>query len=201
VLYLRLKLPFIIVLFKKYTDIEITEGIRKQDDRILNWLYDNYYRIVKDHVMKNSGSTDDVSDVLQDAIIILFEQITENKLNLTTDLKGYFFGIVKNIWSAQLRRKQKTTELIIDQPDESESEELNYQLLERIVSRAFTQLKSDQQLVLNLFSEGKTYSEIALNMDLKSEEYARRKKYLSKEALMDLVKEDPEYHEYLRFLK
>jgi hypothetical protein len=38
-------------------------------------------------------------------------------------------------------------------------------------------------------------------MDLKSEEYARRKKYLSKEALMDLVKEDPEYHEYLRFLK
>jgi hypothetical protein len=31
--------------------------------------------------------------------------------------------------------------------------------------------------------------------------YARRKKYLCKEALLDLVKEDPEYQEYLRLQK
>jgi RNA polymerase sigma factor (sigma-70 family) len=189
------------VLFKKYTDIEIIAGIRNQDGRILNWIYSNYRKIVKDHVMKNSGSEDDVSDVLQDSIIIIFEQISEDKLNLTTDLRGYFFGIVKNVWSSQLRRKQKTTELIIDQQDDYEFEETNNQLLERIISKAFTLLKEDQQLILNLFAEGRTYEEIAIRMGLKSEEYARRKKYLSKEALMDLVKEDPEYHEYLRFIK
>lgn len=196
-----LKLPSNIVLFKKYTDIEIIEGIRKQDDRILNWLYDNYFRIVKDHVMKNSGTEDDVSDVLQDSVIILYEQILDNKLNLTTDLKGYFFGIVRNIWSAQLRRKQKTTELVSDHPDDDATEESNNQLLEKIVSRAFTKLKPDQQTVLSLFAEGNSYEEIALKMNLKSEEYARRKKYMCKEVLMELVKEDPEYYEYLRFLK
>jgi len=62
-------------------------------------------------------------------------------------------------------------------------------------------LKSDQQMVLNLFSDGLTYEEIAEKMNLKNEVYARRKKYLSKEALLDLVKEDPEYQEYLRFQK
>ena len=198
---MRLTLPSNIVLFKKYSDIEIIEGIRKQDDRILNWLYDNYYRIVKDHVMKNSGSDDDVSDVLQDSVIILYEQILDNKLNLTTDLKGYFFGIARNIWNSQLRKKQKTTELVSDYPDDDGIEESNNLLLEKIVSRAFIKLKPDQQAVLNLFAEGISYEDIALKMNLNSEEYARRKKYMCKEALMDLIKEDPEYHEYLRFLK
>jgi RNA polymerase sigma factor (sigma-70 family) len=188
------------VLFRKYSDIEIIEGIRNQDDRILNWLYDNYYRMVKDHVLKNSGSGDDVADVLQDSVIILFEQITENKINLTTDIRGYFFGIVKNVWNSHLRKRQKTTILITDHPDDDGSDDYNNQLLERILTRAFTKLKPDQQIVLNMFAEGKTYEEIAHNLDLKNEEYARRKKYLSKEALMDLVREDPEYHEYLRFL-
>jgi hypothetical protein len=38
-------------------------------------------------------------------------------------------------------------------------------------------------------------------MNLKNGVYARRKKYLSKEALIELVKEDPEYQEYLRYRK
>jgi RNA polymerase sigma factor (sigma-70 family) len=187
-------------LFKKISDINIIIGIRNQDDKVLNWLYDNYFQSVKNHVLSNSGSIEDVSDVFQDSIIALYNQITEDNLNLTTDLKGYFFGIARNIWSAQLRRNQKTTDLKIDLPDES-TEEQSELILERIISRVFQRLKSDQQMVLNLFSDGLTYEEIAEKMNLKNEVYARRKKYLSKEALLDLVKEDPEYQEYLRFQK
>jgi RNA polymerase sigma factor (sigma-70 family) len=187
-------------LFKKISDINIINGVRNQDDNVLNWLYDNYFQSVKNHVLSNSGSIEDVSDVFQDSIIALYNQITEDNLNLTTDLKGYFFGIARNVWSAQLRRKQKTTDLVIDLPDET-TEDQSDLVLERIISRVFQKLKSDQQMVLNLFSDGLTYEEIAEKMNLKNEVYARRKKYLSKEALLDLVKEDPEYQEYLRFQK
>jgi RNA polymerase sigma factor (sigma-70 family) len=188
-------------LFKKISDIDIISGILNQDDKVLNWLYDNYFQSVKNHVLSNSGSDEDVSDVFQDTIIVLYNQITENVLNLTTDLKGYFFGIARNVWSAQLRKKQKTTELEIDIADEEENEEQYDPLLERIISRVFQKLKPDQQMVLSLFFEGLSYSEIADKMDLKNEVYARRKKYLCKEALLELVKEDPEYQEYLRFQK
>lgn len=188
-------------LFKKFSDITIIEGVRKQDDKILNWLYDNYFQSVKSYILKNSGSVEDVSDVFQDSIIILYKQITDENLNLTTDLKGYFFGIARNVWSAQLRKKQRTTELDIDIAEEDEMEEINNHALERIVSRAFQKLKPDQQTVLNLFSEGYSYEDIALKMNLKNEIYARRKKYLCKEVLLELVKSDPEYQEYLRFLK
>jgi RNA polymerase sigma factor (sigma-70 family) len=187
-------------LFRKISDAKIVEGIRLQDDVILNWLYDNYFAAVKNHVLRNSGSVEDVSDVFQDSIIVLYKQITEENLNLTTDLKGYFFGIARNIWSAQLRKNQKNTELDIDIADD-DPEEYADPLLERVVSRAFQKLKPDQQQILSLFSDGYSYEEIAAKMDLKSELYARRKKYLCKEALLGLVKEDPEYQEYLRLRK
>ena len=188
-------------LFKKISDIKIIEGVRNQDNEILNWLYDNYFQSVKKHVLNNSGSDEDVSDVFQDTIIILYNQITEDNLSLSTDLKGYFFGIARNVWSAQLRKKRKTIDLEVDPAEEEDSEEQYDPILERIVSKVFQYLKPDQQMVLRLFSDGHSYEEIAVKMNLKNEVYARRKKYLCKEALLELVKEDPEYQEYLRFLK
>ena len=188
-------------LFNKISDIDIITGVRNQDDKVLNWLYDNYFQSVRNHVLNNSGSDDDVSDVFQDAIIVLYNQITEDKLRLTSDLKGYFFGIARNVWNSQLRKKQKTIELEFDLPDEEETEDQSDPTLERIISRVFQLLKPDQQMVLNLFSDGLSYEEIAAKLNLKNEVYARRKKYLCKEALLELVKEDPEYQEYLRFQK
>jgi RNA polymerase sigma factor (sigma-70 family) len=187
-------------LFRKITDARIIEGIRQQDDFILNWLYDNYLPVVKNHVLKNSGSTEDVSDVFQESVIILYKQITDENLDLTTDLKGYFFGIARNVWSALLRKNKRNTDLNIDLPDD-DPEEYSDPLLERVVSRAFEKLKPDQQLILRLFADGHSYEEIAREMNLKNELYARRKKYLCKEALLDIVKEDPEYQEYLRLQK
>jgi RNA polymerase sigma factor (sigma-70 family) len=188
-------------LFKKISDKSLVEGVLNQDDKTLNWLYDNYFQTVKNHVIKNSGTSDDASDVFQDSIIILYSQIRDNSLNLTTDLKGYFFGIARNIWSSHLRKKKDTEELDTDQiadSDESDSSDL---LFERIISRAFQKLKPDMQEILNLYSDGKSYEEIAVKMNLKNETYARRKKYLGKEALLEIVREDPEYQEYLRFMK
>jgi predicted transcriptional regulator len=79
------------------------------------------------------------------------------------------------------------------------SDEVTDNNLERIVNRAFRLISPDMQCVLTLFSEGASYEEIAEKMNLKNETYARRKKYLAKEALIEKVKEDPEYQEYLRF--
>jgi len=184
-------------LFRKISDTALIEGVRQQDEKILNWLYDNYHQTVRHHVLKNSGSDADVSDVFQESIITLYRQISENELKLTSDLKGYFFGIARNIWSSQLRKKARNTEIEFDPPDETSDEDSGNPILERIINRAFQKLSSDSRTILTLFSEGFSYPEIASKMSLKNETYARRKKYLSKEALLELMKSDPEYKDYL----
>lgn len=188
-------------LFKKISDKNILEGIRQQDSKVLNYIYDHYYQTVKNHVTKNRGTDDDVPDVFQDTIIELYKHVLEDNFTLTTDLKGYFFGIARNIWNAHLRYKKRTVGIETDIAEEAESDELFDLVLERIMSRAFQKLKPDCQTVLTLFSDGYSYEEIAGKMKLKNEIYARRKKYLCKEALIEIVKEDPEYQEYLRLLK
>jgi RNA polymerase sigma factor (sigma-70 family) len=184
-------------LFRKLSDKEIIEGIRNQDSGVLNFLYDNYFQAVKNHVLRNSGSEDDVSDVFQETVITIYQKITDGTLNLTSELKGYFFGVARNIWSSELREKKKTEELTRDFPEEEEDN--NDPVFQRIMARAFSKLKPDCQEVLRLFYDGKTYQEIAVKMNLKNETYARRKKYLCKESLMELVRQDPEYIDYLRF--
>jgi RNA polymerase sigma factor (sigma-70 family) len=187
-------------LFQKLTDKSIIEGIRLQNENVLSYLYDHYYQTVKNHVLKNSGSNDDVSDVFQDTIIALYQQVSENNFNLTSDLKGYFFGIARNIWKAQLRQKKRVSELNIDVAEEDDSNYSSDPALERILSRSFQKLKPDYQTILTFFYDGLSYEEIAIRMNLKNETYARRKKYLSKEALIEIIKNDPEYQEYQRFL-
>lgn len=183
-------------MFRKYSDSELIEGIRKQDEKVLNWLYNNFLQTVRHHILKNSGNEHDVADVFQETIIALYRQITEDKFSLTTDLKGYFFGIARNIWGAQLRRNIRNTALDMEIPDEDGPDENKNLILERIISRSFSKLQPDFQQILRLFSDGLSYEEIAGHMNLGSEAYARRKKYLAKEALMVIVKEDEEYNDY-----
>lgn len=182
-------------LFRKYSDSDIIEGIRRQDNTILTYLYDAYFEMVRDHLRKNSGSDEDVYDVLQESIVVLYKQVTGGELKLTTDLKGYFFGIARNIWNTMLKYKSRTTQLDYDMVEDSDQSEAGDALLERIVARSFSMLKEDCQMVINLFSEGYSYEEIARKMGLKNETYARRKKYLCKEALMEIIKTDPEYQD------
>ena len=182
-------------LFKKYSDSDIIDGIRRQDSRILTWLYDSWYEVVRDHLRKNSGSDDDVYDVLQETVVILYKQVTGENFNLTSDLRGYFFGVARNVWNTQLRYRSRLTSLETDPVDFAETEEASGATLERIVMRSFALLGEDCQMMLNLFTEGFSYEEIARKMGLKNESYARRKKYLCKEALMEIIKTDPEYQD------
>ncbi|MBE0675775.1 MAG: RNA polymerase sigma factor [Bacteroidales bacterium] len=185
-------------MFKKYNDKSLIEGIRLQDSRALKYAYSTYYPMVKNHVIRNSGDNSDVEEVLQESIIVLYRQIQSNEIKLTTDLKGYFFGIVRMVWNNMLRQKQKHTDLDIDITDENAIEYENDKvLLERVVARAMSRLKPECQQVILLFSQGVDYEEIALKTGLKSGEYARRKKYLCKEMLMDFIKSDPEYRDHL----
>ena len=182
-------------LFKKYSDSDIIDGIRRQDNKILTYLYEAYYEVIRGHLKKNSGSDDDVYDVLQESVVILYKQVTGEGFRLTSDLKGYFFGIARNLWNTQLRYRSRVTTLDVEPADTDESEDLTNATLERIVTRSFALLKEDCQMVLNLFSEGCSYEEIARKMGMKNEAYARRKKYLCKEALMEIIRTDPEYHD------
>ena len=182
-------------LFRKYSDNDIIDGVRRQDNRILSYLYDSYYEMIYDYVRKNNGTEDDVSEVMQETVVILYRQVTEGEFSIRSDLKGYFFGIGRNVWIAQLKHRSKLVSIASEPADASSAEDIDRATLERIVARSFALLAEDCQKILTLYGDGLSYEEIANRMGLKNAVYARRKKYLCKEALMEIIKTDPEYQD------
>ena len=187
-------------MFKKHSDKKLVEGLRKGDDKTLNYLYQNYFSTVKSHILKNSGTEDDAYDVFQDTLMVVFKKFQHNGVELTSDLKGYVFGVARKLWSNQLRTKKEVrVNNEADVIDDYELEKLLDIPIEQIVQRSFIKLPQDYQKVLTMHLEGLDYDLIAKKMGYKSATYARRKKYLCKEELIRIIKADPDYKDYEEF--
>ena len=183
-------------MFNKHSDSNLIEGIKKGDSKSINYLYESYFGVVKAHILKNSGNEDDAYDIFQDALMVLYKKIQVNHIVLSSDLKGYVFGVARNLWNNQLRKMKKFTDLDKDIADDLEIDKLLDIPIEQIVQRSFLKLKPDSQKVLTLHLQGYDYSQIVSEMSYKSEAYARRKKYLCKEELIAIIKADPDYKDY-----
>jgi len=181
---------------RKHSDKKLVEGLRKGDNKTLNYLYQNYFSTVKSHIIKNSGTEQDAYDIFQDALMVVFKKFQHNGVELSSDLKGYVFGIARKLWCNQLRTRKDTIDYEKEIMDDVELEKLLETPIEQIVQRSFLKLPKDQQKVLSMHMEGFSYDKIALEMGYKSASYARRKKYLCKEELVKLIKEDPEFNDY-----
>lgn len=188
-------------LFSKYSDKKLIRGIRRREDDTLKYIYSAYYDMVRDLVLKNGANISIVPDVFQESIIILYKQIRAGDFELSTDLKGYFFGIARMVCSNIMREKRRFSSMESEPLDDTPSHYDNSALyMERIAARAMAKLSADCREVIELFLEKVSYSEIAQRLGLKDENYARRKKYLCKEALMELIKSDREYGDYQSLL-
>ncbi len=178
---------------KKHSDKKLIEGIRKGSDESVNYLYDSFFDIVKSYVLKNSGTVDDAYDIFQDSLMVLFKKTQSNHIEPGTDIKRYIIGVSRNLWHEQLRKRKKDENIEPELTDEFNPFDLLDTPLEQIVQRSFLKLKPECRKVLEMSIMDKDYSDIARAMDYKSGEYARRKKYLCKEALLKIIKSDPEY--------
>ncbi|MCD4770313.1 MAG: RNA polymerase sigma factor [Bacteroidales bacterium] len=164
-------------MFKKHSDKQLIEGLKKGDAKTLNYLYDSYFSTVKVHVIKNSGTEDDAYDIFQDAMMVAFKKFNANNFELTSDLKGYMFGIARKLWSNQIRLKKDQIDITEnDFPDDFDIEKLLDTPIEQIVQRSFLKLKKECQKVLTLNMQGTDYEIIAKKMGYKSGSYARRKR-------------------------
>jgi len=93
------------------TKERILAGIRNGDERVLKYLYDKHYSMIRSLVLQNSGSEDDVQDVLQDGIIIFYEKALDSKFKLTSEVNSYIYSVCRNQWLKTLRARFKKSNI------------------------------------------------------------------------------------------
>lgn len=92
-------------------DQELLDLIRQGDEEALKYLYRQNYSMVRKYVIENSGTLQDVDDMLQDAVIAVWKNVSKRDFKLTSQLSTYFLAIVKNLWLKKLRKNKREVDL------------------------------------------------------------------------------------------
>ncbi|WP_282080496.1 RNA polymerase sigma factor [Aquimarina algiphila] len=180
-------------------DQVIIAGIIEGDERILTCFYRDNIRYIQGYILRNYGNLEDVEDVFQDALVVLYQKLRSGLLEIRVPIKTYFYGICRNLWRNRLKKKEK---LIIDDGQNRFEEGINDPLIanienqerEHLYRKYFQKLSADNKKLLYLFFEGKSMKEISIITGY-SEGYTRKKKFEAKRQLLKMIEKDPMYEE------
>jgi RNA polymerase sigma factor (sigma-70 family) len=139
-----------------------------------------YYPVVKKYIRANSGSAAEAEDIFQEALLIYWERMKTPGFELTSSRETYVFGICKNLWYAELKKKGRMPlqgqELLPDASFQSEENPEEEKI--KKAQQAIEFLEEKCRLILNLFYHHKaSLAEIARKLKMVSETAARNQKF------------------------
>ncbi len=177
-----------------YGDARILQLIRSGDENALVELYRSNRRSITAFVTRNSGSTDDAEDMLQEALIVLWERVRSGRFEPTAAISTFVYATVRNMWLRKLaasRREVRGDEDPDGQPDAGASP------LEAMIGDEQAALIRDaldalgepcRTLLLLFYWDELSMEEIAGRMGFANAETAKSKKYQCKKALESLLR-------------
>jgi RNA polymerase sigma factor (sigma-70 family) len=89
------------------TDLELLDGLARNDRKAVEELYEQHYRMVQSFILNNNGSPDDARDVFQEAMILLYEKTQTGNFDLTSKLKTYVYSVCRRLWLKRLQQLQR----------------------------------------------------------------------------------------------
>ena len=182
---------------RKNDDQKLVDGIREGRKKTLREIYEVYFPIIKNHILRNSGTEDDAKDVFQDAMMAIFQNVSDTEFELTCQFKTYIHAVSSNIWKNKLRKKRNEPGMVStdvhDIPMEEMQDAVNKIELFELYRRKFTHLSVSCQKLLKLFLSGVDMKQIAKHFSFASVSYAKKRKFQCKQKLIELIESDHDY--------
>jgi len=127
----------------------LLKKLKEGDSKAISLLYE-YFPVVKNYIVKNSGSDSDAKDVFQEALIILYKKLQSNNFEFKSKVETFVFGISKNLWFEELRKRNKSSKFLSD----------DYLKYDNLIKNHFAEEKKYEQMDLILINLGEKCAEI-----------------------------------------
>ena len=157
-----------------------------------------YFPVIKNMVVANKGDNEEAKDIFQEALLIIYDKITNNDFNLTCSFKTFLYSVSRNLWHEQLRYKKKFLRKFKDYDTyvdvEAEIDNLAYEIItDYLFYKHFFSLTASCQEIIKMLLNKISSKEIVKSMGYGSEDYANKRKYQCKQILFKRIKNDPLY--------
>ena len=178
-----------------HSDQIYLDGLANNDSAIIQSIYKKFVPKVVSFIRNNSGDEDQAQDVIQEVMILLFNQAKANKLQLTCPFDAYFFLLCKRKWLNELKKVANKGVTIDD--DVTSTNEPTEELLaqtevfeekQQLFDLMFQKLGDKCQELLKLSFTLKSMEEVAEKLQV-TYGYARKKKSLCTGQLTQWIQE------------
>ncbi|MGY3795864.1 RNA polymerase sigma factor [uncultured Aquimarina sp.] len=184
---------------KRNTDQAVINGILNGDQEILTIFYRDNISYIQGYILRHSGTMQDVEDIFQDALVVLYQKIKSGTFEIRVPLTTYFYGICKNTWRTRLRKKHQIVfdETMIDTKKETIdaiTSSIENDEREHLYRKHFQKLSTSNRSLMLLYFEGKSVNEIS-KITGYTPGYTRKKKFDAKKELLMRIEQDPMFQE------
>ena len=183
-----------------FADRELLEGIRNRNNKVLEYIYEQWYPMILELVTRHSGNADDAQDIFQDAMVVVYNKIKNDELDLVCALKTYFYSICKRLSYKLIKQKNKHSKFDMDYQEVADTSDENSEAIYEneiekisIYRQHLLNLTDDARKLLQLYLNNHSLKEICEVMGYNSESYAKSRKYNIKEDLKKRILNDPYY--------
>ncbi|WP_333889483.1 RNA polymerase sigma-70 factor [Sphingobacterium siyangense] len=159
---------------RKSNDQNIIHELAMGNEWALSELYDEHWHNLFNYISKILDDTDDVSDVVQETFITLWNLRT--KLELVRSIKSYLFIIARNKAFKKLQEKLRQDEvfdkyfMFLNKEDYSLSDYIETKELANIIDGEIDKLPARMREIFILSrKENLSYAEIASKLEISSE--------------------------------
>ena len=167
-----------------HPDQMFIDGLANNDSAVIQAIYKKYVPKVVLFIKNNSGDEDQAQDVVQEVLMLLFNQAKANTLLLTCPFDAYFFLLCKRKWLNELKKTSNKGvtikedfasiyESALELVEEAEQFDEKQQLFDMM----FQKLGDKCQEVLKLSFTIKSMEEVAEKLNV-TYGYVRKKKSL-----------------------
>lgn len=180
-----------------HKDQKYIDGLVQNNSFIIQAIYDRFVPKVINYIKNNSGSAAQAQDIIQDTLLVIYNQASEKKLQLTCPFEAYFFLLCKRKWLNELKKSDKKEVTISDEAlfKSDDAQELVFETIlfdkkQALFEAMFQKLGTACKDLLNTTFKIKSMEEVAASLGV-TYAYARKKKSLCIGKLTKLVRESP----------
>lgn len=176
-----------------FRERNIVERIRKNDRAVLGELFVRYEKMIGNYIVTHGGSDADAEDILQEAIIVLWQKANNDDFQLTSKVSTFLMAIARNKWMAEMRKRKRWVNQDPDLNLADDNDSLLDGLIadERIASvrEALDSMNEVCKKVLIMFYfEERSLDSIAKDLGFSNAGVAKSKKYQCKKAFEERLK-------------
>lgn len=179
-------------IIRRTSDEDLLDRIKAGDRSVLGDLFARYERLVCSYIKSRGGNNEDAEDMLQDAIIVLWQNVCSGEFKLTSKIGTYLVAVAKNKWRSELRKRRRISDSELSEEfadgESSPLDALEDAEATRILRYGLNKIDSGCKNLLVLFYfDGRNMDEIAGIMGFASADVAKSKKYQCKKALQAVL--------------